>query len=376
MKTIDHKSPEFLYLQLKKVLQKDLQDGKYKPDDSIPSIRELAQKYKVSLFPVKKAVSELTEEGILYRRWGRGTYLAPSLKEKKQIRTIPKNKEKYYFLKLFLSTPQIFERKFNPTSYFVPFDILQGISRACKTFQCYIDLVFTSNVNHQSSSYFNLNDGVCDGIILLETTLVNILPKIKKLSLPYIAIDPDIKNSSMNVISVDAEKGVFEAVTHLIKLGHKRIGFIGGSFNVSAHQDRLKGYKKALQEKKLNYQEKLVVECQAGTEKEGFLAMLKLLKLKDKPTAVFAASDLRAIGAMRAIKERRFRIPNDMAVVGFDDIKEAFRQYPPLTTVKYPRYELGYQAVKMLIESIKHNRYEINQLKLSPKLIIRKSCGG
>jgi len=173
---------------------------------------------------------------------------------------------------------------------------------------------------------------------------------------------------------VDNQAGAYQVVTHLIGLGHRRIGFISNApLSYSGAQERFAGYKQALAERSIPLQEELVqtAEFMPATGQE---AMQELLALPDRPTAVFAASDVVAIGVMSAIQAAGLEIPEDIAVVGFDDIFLAAHTQPPLTTVRVPAYGLGWTAAELLISLIEGE--EASSVTLETELVIRDSCGG
>jgi len=175
-------------------------------------------------------------------------------------------------------------------------------------------------------------------------------------------------------VDVDNEAGAYRAVTHLIGLGHRRIGFVSNApLSYSGAQARFRGYKHALAEHMLPLEDELV-RTAAFMPEAGKAAMQYLLALPERPTAVFAASDVVAIGVMSAIQAAGFKIPQDIAVVGFDDIFLAAHTQPPLTTVRVPAYGLGWTAAELLISLIEGE--EASSVILETELVIRDSCGG
>ena len=175
--------------------------------------------------------------------------------------------------------------------------------------------------------------------------------------------------------SVMQSSSVRKAVHHLIELGHKRIAHISfAPENVGASNHRLKSYQRYLREAGLEASDELIRYGNYSAE-SGYKGMMSLLELAEKPTAIFAGNDTIALGAMAAIHERGLRIPDDIAVVGYDDIPLAKFAAPPLTTVHTPPLEQGRLAGEMLIKLVKGERLEQKQLKVDTDLIIRESCG-
>jgi DNA-binding LacI/PurR family transcriptional regulator len=176
-----------------------------------------------------------------------------------------------------------------------------------------------------------------------------------------------------HTIRIDDQLGAFEAVNHLISLGHTRIGYIAEPSDPKFPQERMKGYRRALAEAGLEFDESLVVR---GTYQEGSgrKAIKVLLGLEERPTAVFCANDLMAIEAMQYARGVGLRIPEDLAVVGFDNTKLACLHGIDLTTVAQPTYEMGREGAKLLISSIT-KPLSPRQLLLRPSLVVRRSCG-
>jgi LacI family transcriptional regulator, galactose operon repressor len=185
-----------------------------------------------------------------------------------------------------------------------------------------------------------------------------------------------VAGSALPCVDVDNQAGAYRAVTHLIQLGHRRIGFISNApLSYSGAEDRYAGYRQALVEHGIEYDGSLV-RWGAFLPGTGQAAMTELLSLPDRPSAVFGASDVIAIGAMSAIQSAGLTIPDDVAVVGFDDIFLAAHTHPQLTTVRVPAYRLGWTAAESLIGLIEGNGdTDISSVALETELVVRASCG-
>ncbi len=210
------------------------------------------------------------------------------------------------------------------------------------------------------------------------------LKGIVESNIPVVVIGRDFQHEYVDFVSPDNLKGGFEATQHLIDLGHKRIGFIGASLKGGSSLKRLQGYLKALKQHDIEIDERLITGRDEdvsevpgySTEEIGFEGMKRLLSLLNPPTAVFARNDFTAIGAMSAIKEAGLNIPEDIAIVGFDDISLAMRTSPPLTTVRQQMRLEGQLAAEMLLERIegKEKRSRRERI-LNCELIVRESTG-
>lgn len=193
-------------------------------------------------------------------------------------------------------------------------------------------------------------------------------------------IGRDFHHDQADWVSADNHQGGFQATQHLIDLGHRNIGFIGTTLVGGASLKRFQGYLDALQKNNLPVEERFVTgRAQSddapgySTEKLGYEAMQRLLVLPTRPTAVFARNDFTAIGAMTAIKEAGLQIPNDIAIVGFDDIPMTAHTAPPLTTVRQPTHRQGQIAAEFLLRRIENSELEREERTLECELIVRSS---
>jgi len=215
-----------------------------------------------------------------------------------------------------------------------------------------------------------LRERQVDGVILAGAIRPDFIERLRMLNISTVLIDPQIIVNDFNQVLIDNEHGAFEGVQHLIKTGHKRIGFISGDPDRLSFAQRFKGYKKALQFYNIPFDKELV---QSGGLENGYDQVTKLLQLQNRPTAIFSANDINAIYGYKAITESGLSIPDDVSIVGFDDIDLAKMASPPLTTVRVYKEELGSIAVRILLQTI-NNELEKTVTTLVPtKLVIRES---
>ena len=175
--------------------------------------------------------------------------------------------------------------------------------------------------------------------------------------IPVVLIGRDFHHQSVDLVASDNLKGGYDATAHLINLGHKHIGFIGITLSSGLALRRFQGYLEAMREHGLRINDRLIVgrtedgEQWPGysTEEVGYEGMKRLLALRQRPTAVFTRNDFTAIGAVSAIKEAGLSIPQDIAIVGYDDVPLAAHTSPPLTTVRQPTREQGKVAAEFLL---------------------------
>jgi len=213
-----------------------------------------------------------------------------------------------------------------------------------------------------------------DGLILSGPSSDDpLLQELEEERFPLV-LHGSIGKSALPCVDVDNQAGAYQAVTHLIGLGHSRIGFISNApFSYSGAQERFAGYQLALEEHNLAIDDEMV-EFGAFLPETGERAMRALLALAEPPEAVFAASDVVALGALSAIHQARLSVPADIAVVGFDDILLAAHAIPPLTTVRVPAYGLGWTSAEIVVALIEGEQ-EVASVILETELVVRESCG-
>ena len=266
-------------------------------------------------------------------------------------------------------------------SSFFP-EIIEGIEDEAKRFDYSLILCTTKGNPQEEAKYLCLlREKRVDGIILTpatgEHTNIKLFEELRWDKIPLVFIAYYLKEFKGIYVVVDHALGGYMATKHLIELGHKRIGHLGYSECLGTgdriDKKRLEGYKRALAEHNIEFSQELVVK-NVCSWKSGYYSMKELLKIKNRPTAIFAVCDMTAWGAMQAIRQVGLRVPEDIAMVGFDDLKIASLMEVPLTTIAQPKYEMGKIAATKLIKKIEHKKVRGTILK--PKLVIRKSSGG
>lgn len=212
-----------------------------------------------------------------------------------------------------------------------------------------------------------------DGIIFVAAgDQADSLDFLLRRNMPVVMIDRNLPNVEVDAVLTDNQLGGLLATRHLIELGHTRIACIAGPSSITPSAERIIGYRKALEEAGLPYEEELVIRGDYHAQ-SGMEITHTLLKMNPRPTAIFALNDLMALGALRAAAEASCSVPADLAVVGYDDLDIAQFTNPPLTTIAQPKKEVGVQAVSMLVERISHKSRPPSRLVLPPELIVRRS---
>jgi LacI family transcriptional regulator len=213
-----------------------------------------------------------------------------------------------------------------------------------------------------------LGGGITDGVIVV-TPAATSFPTAS----PVVVIDPNVETHDCPAVIATNREGALTAVEYLISLGHRRIGFISGRPELQSAVRRLQGYQDGLMQAGIPLDTDLI---QAGdySRQTGVACTQRLLNLSDPPTAIFASNDQSATGAIKAIFEAGLRVPDDISVVGFDNVPEVAYTHPGLTTVDQCIEKMGYNATEMLISLIEGDALENDLYKVPTRLVVRDSC--
>ncbi|MGP4076893.1 LacI family DNA-binding transcriptional regulator [Halobacillus sp. K22] len=231
-----------------------------------------------------------------------------------------------------------------------------------------------NEIDSEYGSIEHMKQRQVDGMIMLspkldEDTLLDISEKY-----PIVLATAHLDGTKIPVVSIDNVSSSKKATKHLLNLGHKRIAHISGPLYSLISKYRFKGYREAMKENGIEFDTNLIREGEFTFE-SGYEQTLKLLDQKFPPTAVFAASDEMAMGVINAAKHRGIKVPEELAVVGFDNIKFSAIFDPPLTTIAQPKFGMGKRAMEMLIKRFNGESLDQMEHTLPDELIIRESCG-
>ena len=265
-----------------------------------------------------------------------------------------------------LTIQSLFEDPFFPR-------LMQGISQGCNAHDYTLSLfLFHSQEEERSLNQRIAHNRLLDGVIVTATRAGDpLIPELIANQTPFVTHGRH-EDPRVSFVEVDNETGAYTAVTHLVRLGRQRIALITGPSGSVAAEDRKQGYLKALQERRVRVDESLIVHGEF-TETSSYEAMQRLLP--HEPDAVFVASDTMAVGALRALREVGKRVPDEVAMVGFDDMPQAATADPPLTTIRQPIQKTGVLAVEMLIDILENGADPPRRIILPTELVIRASCG-
>jgi DNA-binding LacI/PurR family transcriptional regulator len=259
------------------------------------------------------------------------------------------------------------------TNPFFP-ELIRGAQKAANEKGFSLILIDTEEDHAREKEYIEiLAEKLVDGILLASVYIEDeTIDLIHKYNIPYVLVNRTTRNVEGSSVVVDDAYGAALAVEHLVEQGHRKIAHISGLLYTETGLGRLEGYRKILNEHGIAFSSEYIVESKYD-EEGGYKAMKKLLSLEKLPTAVFAANDLIAIGAITAMSEQGLKVPDHISIVGFNDIWLAQKVHPPLTTVRFPLYDMGHIASEILIKKIQEVPVEEDKVVLKPELITRQS---
>lgn len=250
--------------------------------------------------------------------------------------------------------------------------LIQGVSAAGNANDYSMMLWLAESAYEQRTIRQILHSGLLDGIIVSSMLIDDpIVESLHKSKMPFILIGRH-PTLDVNYLDVDNVLGGREATLHLLRLGYQRVATITGPQNMIAGLDRYQGYREALQAYDVPIRSELVVESDFS-ENGGYAAMKRLLPAK--PDAIFIASDTMTMGALRALREVGLRVPQDVAIVGYDDVPAAAKIEPPLTTIRQSTHQMGYTAMETLLDIIRLPNSHLYHIILPTELVVRASCG-
>ncbi|XJZ27965.1 LacI family DNA-binding transcriptional regulator [Bacillota bacterium Lsc_1132] len=255
-------------------------------------------------------------------------------------------------------------------------NVLRGIQSVAVDNGYQVLLGDTCNDVELENGYLDiLQQKKADGMVLLTARTGVKAVKEAAQSYPVVLACEYIEGSGIPTVSIDNISGARKATEYLIDLGHTRIGCITGPLNVVLGRDRLKGFYQAMAQRSIEVEPVLIQEGDFTFE-SGFNLMMKFLALGELPTAIFAANDEMAMGAIKAIKTKGMKVPEDISIIGFDDVKFSAIFEPGITTIAQPAFEIGTNAMELLLKLINKEELQRDQIILDDQLIIRESCKG
>jgi DNA-binding LacI/PurR family transcriptional regulator len=360
MRKIARGKSQPFYEQLKDMLRKQIASGRLKVGAALPDEVELAAETGVSFMTVRRAVVELSKEGLLERIRGRGTFVrgafsAPRARTQKGTIAIVAPYNEFE-----VSGAQFYHR------------MLQGIQGSAST--AGLPLVFKKVTRPYDSFVASLRlDRTLTGLIIMGLCDQDLLKLLAQVPLPAVLLDSVQPEGAIAFDEVNhaSEEGAFQATTALISYGHRDVGLIISHLFSPFFQQRKDGFERALRERGLTLRPEFIYNV-GFTSREAYAGMRQALQKKDVPTALFCASDELAIGAMAAIVDHGGRVPRDMSIAGFGDI--GFFTSPALSSVRMPIEEMGRTAMQILAERLSQPGAAPKRIILPTEWISRASC--
>lgn len=294
---------------------------------------------------VKKKIFELTDSSE-FKRKGQKSNIIPFF--------IDKN--------FFISTEYFYNR------------VIEGIEETLSKNSNYIFQFILLDQSIHSIKNLNININKIAGVIISGSYRDSFILEIKKLNIPLVLVDYYLPAEDISSILIDNIDGIIKGMKYLSELGHKEIAYLSGDIKSDiGSQDRLTGYLRSLELFNLAKNDNYIISSDF-TIKSSYESMKKFMCKTNKfPTAIMTANDIVAIGVMEAIKEAGLKIPEDISVLGFDDIELAGEVIPKLSTMRIKKKTMGSLAVKRLIKLINNEEIEYSKIIVMPELIIRDS---
>ncbi len=361
---LDPTSSRPLYQQLAQLFRRQIEDGVLRPGSSLESEAEIAEYYGISRGTVRQAFDLLVDDRLLERIQGKGTFVAGPA----------------------------FEECVNRVGVIVPYlreshvaDIFRGIESVLRLHR--YSLIYSpseGNITVEADQIQRLQREKICGIILMPVSHNNEATQVSQAmlpGLPLVLIDRAIPGYETSGVFVDNIQGAREVVNHLLALGHRKIACIRETRYVSTIAERVRGYEEAMRSAGLLPLAALPLKWGPSfwegsppdfTEEEMRLMEI-LLNSPDRPTALFCINDYTAYRVMHYLLQKGTRIPQDVAIAGFDDLPLAAYMPVPLTTVSQPRFEIGVQAARLLLEIVERGPGEPRRITLPVSLVVRSS---
>lgn len=346
---------EPLYQMIFTDIKAKIESGEFKYLEQIPSLSELCKIYGVSDAPVRRALEELSREGLVVKRRGKG-----------QGTFVTKRMANYTIRTLLIAD---MERQYSAIeTYHEVLEIMLGIMRGVSDADCKLEQISMSGFHSIAPPDANTGYLVI-AMSWKEYILGANLAKDQRA--PFVLVNPP--GGGYSSVRVDMERGAYVAVNFLAQLGHKRIAYVGRN-DTEWSAPRYQGYSKALSDAGLAVDSELCVQTSGVQCEEDWKALDDLMALDLPPTAIFASSDYRAMHLLARCKQKGISVPQDLSICGYDDIAESISIQPALTTVLHPRHLLGKQAVEMLVAMLDGRANAYEERVVTPKLMMRDTC--
>ena len=329
------------------------------------SIKDVAQKAGVSIATVSRVFNQYSD-------------VSNQTKDKvlqiaKELNYVPNSAARELSSKQFIRIALIINELENNRKNSIVLEILTGVHEAAKELSIDLVILFTTEKEQEEISlaeYLNKNNvsgAIVQGLKITDPYFA----EIKRINLPIALIDMSYSADNTFTVSTDNIQAAFDAVTSLISIGHRKIGMIVGRSDAMVSVDREAGYIKSLREHNIEVNNSYIVEANFS-EEMAELQAVELIRKHPEITALFIASDLMAIGALRGLERIGIKVPEDVSIIGFDDILLSEYTSPKLSTVHQDLHKIGYMAFETLTDNLKRNN-QIESKYVPYRIIERES---
>ncbi len=367
--SLDRASSTVLYRQLANALRQQILDGTMPGGTSLPTEFELSATYGVSRGTVRQALGLLSDEGLVERVPGRGTFVrhqdrpAPSRSHERTIGLIVPSSNDQLSMNILVGAESVAKHR----GYQVVFNHSN------------------ESLQQEDEDVQRLREDGVGGLIVFPVSNIEhdeTLLRLHAQAFPFVLVDRFFPTLDCDRVTVDNFGGGYRAAEHLVILGHSRIAFLhqsGAGIKTTSVRDRYLGYRKALDDYDLPFEETWVASLRDEDLSPDAAniptSCVRYLQRSDRPDAVFAANDFIAIGLLSAAASVGVRVPDELAIVGFDNLSITAQIHPPLTTINQPRVDVGVRAAQLLIDRIEGKSGPPESIVLPTSLVIRDSCG-
>lgn len=253
-------------------------------------------------------------------------------------------------------------------------EIIEGVEHQAKNRDFHLMITYTDE-QRLEEELIRISEVNADGILLLATEMKEgQINNFLKLGIPTVMIDNYMLNHPCDCVTINNEMGVYDAISYLKELGHKKIGYLHIVQNAKNFEERYYAFLSAMKRVNLTFEEKLILQFNTSAGNNLRDKLLKELgELKEMPTAFFADNDIMAIFALQALKKLGYKVPEDVSLIGFDNMPMSEMMETPLTTIYSPKKKLGVAAVNLLIDKMEESSAGSFKMEISTSLIVRKS---
>ncbi|MCL2528391.1 MAG: GntR family transcriptional regulator [Defluviitaleaceae bacterium] len=356
-----HTKKTVLYRMIYEDIKEKILNQTYKDNERLPFERELCETYSVDRVTVRKSLDLLVTDGLIEKRPGLGSFVksfaSNGSSNKQESRNI-----------LFVMSNNTNDVKSNPSAF--NSQLFHAIEQECR-FNGYS--LFYAVVDDQTSLASLTNGNVFAGILFVSYIPQQFLEQCVQMKLPIICINSRFSN----VISIvpEDERGAYDAVKYLNSQGHKKIGILLGKRDYYSTNERLRGYTVAMSEAGINMNPSYIMEGDWTFEsaREAIFKLLDTVPEEELPTAIFCCSDMMAIGAIDALKERDIPLPKQISIVGFDNISHSERVFPRLTTIAVNIKLMAELAVEKVTAYSSESQGRGYLIQIPTSLVVRQS---